>query len=170
MTRGRLVRRIALGHSWGARYAVAYAQQHRDHVAALVLTAPDKLPLEGVEPPPGDLTTRLGTSELAREYLRLLKPRNLFAYGLRTVDARIAHRVAGDQEMDRRFSAIYRESTPALFCDKRLADRVGTTGVGYYAHYAPQLPHAADVPLRLDQLALIKVPVLVIKPACDYVT
>ena len=27
MTRGRLVRRIALGHSWGARYAVAYAQQ-----------------------------------------------------------------------------------------------------------------------------------------------
>ena len=119
MTRGRLVRRIALGHSWGARYAVAYAQQHRDHVAALVLTAPDKLPLEGVEPPPGDLTTRLGTSELAREYLRLLKPRNLFAYGLRTVDARIAHRVAGDQEMDRR---------------------------------------------------LIKVPVLVIKPACDYVT
>ena len=71
--------------------------------------------------------------------------------------------------MDRRFSVIYRESTPALFCDKDLADRVGTTGVGYYAHYVPQL-HAdpADVALHLDRLAMIKVPVLVIKPACDY--
>jgi pimeloyl-ACP methyl ester carboxylesterase len=57
----------------------------------------------------------------------------------------------------------------ALFCDKRLADRIGTTGVGYYAHYLPQLhPDSADVPLHLDRLAMIKVPVLVIKPACDY--
>jgi pimeloyl-ACP methyl ester carboxylesterase len=71
--------------------------------------------------------------------------------------------------MDRRFSAIYRDSTPALFCDMRLADRVGTTGVGYYAHYVTQLhPDPADVPLHLDRLAMIKVPVLVIKPACDY--
>jgi len=71
--------------------------------------------------------------------------------------------------MDRRFSAIYRDSTPTLFCDKRLADRVGTTGIGYYANYIPQLyPDPADV-LDLDQLVMIKVPVLVIKPACDYV-
>jgi pimeloyl-ACP methyl ester carboxylesterase len=34
----------------------------------------------------------------------------------------------------------------------------------------PQLhPDPADVPLHLDRLATIKVPVLVIKPACDYV-
>ena len=71
--------------------------------------------------------------------------------------------------MDRRFSAIYRDSTPALFCDKRLTDRVGATGVGYYAHYVPHLHHEpADVPLHLDQLAVIRVPVLLIKPACDY--
>jgi pimeloyl-ACP methyl ester carboxylesterase len=133
------------------------------------LTAPDNLPLEGADVPPGDLTTRLDASELTREYLRLLRPRNLFAYALTTADPRVAHGVAGDREMDRRFSAIYRDSTPALFCDKRLADRVGTTGVGYYAHYVPQLhPDPADVPLHLDRLAMIKVPVLVIKPACDY--
>jgi proline iminopeptidase len=163
-------RAVLVGHSWGARFAVAYAQEHGDHVAALVLTAPGDLPLEGADVPPGDPTTRLDTSELAREYLRLLMPRNLFAYELTSADPRVAHRVAGDKEMDRRFSAIYRNSTPALFCDKRLADRVGTSGVGYYAHYVPQLhPDPADVPLHLDQLAMIKVPVLVIKPACDYV-
>jgi proline iminopeptidase len=161
---------VLLGHSWGARITVSYAQEHRDHVAALVLIAPGELPLEGADVPPGDLTTRLETPELVKEYLRLLGPRNLFAYALTNADPRVAHSVAGDREMDRRFSVIYRESTPALFCDERLIDRVGTTGVGYYAHYVPQLrPDPADVPLRLDQLAMIKVPVLVIKPACDYV-
>lgn len=160
---------VLVGHSWGARFVVAYAQEHPDHVAALILTAPDNLPLEGADVPPGNLTTRLDASELTREYLRLLRPRNLFAYALTTADPRVAHGVAGDREMDRRFSAIYRDSTPALFCDMRLADRVGTTGVGYYAHYLPQLhPDPADVPLHLDRLAMIKVPVLVIKPACDY--
>jgi proline iminopeptidase len=161
---------VLAGHSWGARFAVAYAQEHPDHVAALVLIAPGDLPIEGADVPPGDLTTRLDTSELTRVYLRLLKPRNLFAYALTATDARMAHSVAGDREMDRRFSAIYRDSTPALFCDKRVTDQVGTTGVGYYAHYVPQL-HAdpADVPLHLDRLAMIKVPVLVMKPACDYV-
>jgi proline iminopeptidase len=128
-------RAVLVGHSWGARFAVAYAQEHGDHVAALVLTAPGDLPLEGADVPPGDPTTRLDTSELAREYLRLLMPRNLFAYELTSADP-----------------------------------RVGTSGVGYYAHYVPQLhPDPADVPLHLDQLAMIKVPVLVIKPACDYV-
>jgi proline iminopeptidase len=157
------------GHSSGAQFAVAYAQEHPDHVAALVLSAPGELAFEGADVPAGDLTTRLDTSELTRVYLRLLRPRNLFTYALTATDARVAHRVAGDQEMDMRFSAIYRDSTPALFCDKRLTDLVGTTGVGYYAHYVPQL-HAdpADLPLHLDGLAMIKVPVLVIKPACDY--
>jgi pimeloyl-ACP methyl ester carboxylesterase len=71
--------------------------------------------------------------------------------------------------MDRRFSAIYRDSTPALFCDKKLVNQIGTTGVGYYAHYAPQLhPDPTDLPLHLDRLVMIKVPVLIIKPACDY--
>jgi proline iminopeptidase len=161
---------ILLGHSWGALFAVAYAQEHPDHVASLVLTAPGELAFEGAVPTPGDLTTRLDTSELTRVYLRLLTPRNLFAYGLTAADARVAHTVAGDREMDRRFSAIYRDSTPALFCDKRLTYQVGTTGVGYYAHYVPQLhPDSADVPLHLERLATVKVPVLVIKPACDYV-
>ena len=72
--------------------------------------------------------------------------------------------------MDSRFAPIYRKSAPALFCDRHLAGRMGTTGLGSYVHYVPQLhPNPADEPLDLGQLTLIKVPVLVIKPACDYV-
>jgi pimeloyl-ACP methyl ester carboxylesterase len=135
------------GHSWGALIAVAYAQEHPDRVAALVLSAPGELPLGGAPPVPGDLSTRLDGAEKAQVYLRLMRPRNLFTYALTSADARVAHSLAGDQEMDRRFGLIYRESTPALFCDKDLADRVGTTGLGYYAHYVPQLhPNPADAP------------------------
>ena len=118
---------------------------------------------------PGDLATRLDGTQKVRLYLRLARPRNLFTYALTAADARVAHRVAGDREMDTRFAAIYRDSTAALFCDEHLADRVGTSGLGYYAHYVPQL-HAdpADEPVDLDRLARVKAPVLVIKPACDY--
>jgi proline iminopeptidase len=157
------------GHSWGVVFAVAYAQEHPDRVAALVLSAPGELPLGGAQPVPGDLVTRLDGAQKAQLYLRLMQPRNLFAYALTSADARVAHSLAGDREMDRRFGPIYGESTPALFCDERLAERVGTTGLGYYAHYVSQLhPDPADEPLDLQRLAMIKVLVLVIKPAYDY--
>jgi proline iminopeptidase len=157
------------GHSWGALFVVAYAQEHPDHVAALVLSAPGDLPLGGAPPVAGDLTTRLDGAQKIRLYLRLMRPRNLFAYALTSADARVAHRLAGDREMDGRFAPIYRQSTPALFCDRRLADRVGNSGLGFYAHYVPQLhPDPADEPLEVGRLARVKIPVLVIKPGCDY--
>jgi proline iminopeptidase len=160
---------VLLGHSWGARFAVAYLQQHRDHVAALVLSAPGELPLDGRQPPPGNLTSRLDTGEKARLYGRLAGPRNLFTYALTAADPGVAHAIAGDREMDRRFAGIYRASTPALFCDEHQTGKVGTTGVGYYAHYVPQLhPDPTDIPLRSSELSTTTVPVLLIKPACDY--
>jgi pimeloyl-ACP methyl ester carboxylesterase len=149
---------------------VTYAQEHPDHVAALVLSAPGDLPLGGAPPVPGDLSTRLNGAQRTGLYLLLLRPRNLFAYALTSADARVAHSLAGDREMDRRFVPIYRESTPALLCDDQLADRVGTAGLGYYAHYVPQLhPDPADEPLHIGRLSMIRAPVLVIKPSCDYV-
>jgi pimeloyl-ACP methyl ester carboxylesterase len=91
------------GHSWGALIVVAYAQEHPDHVAALVLSAPGDLPLGGAQPVPGDLTTRLDSAQKAQLYLRLMQPRNLFGYALTSADARVAHSLASDREMDRRF-------------------------------------------------------------------
>jgi len=134
-----------------------------------VLSAPGNRPLDESSVPPGDLTTRLDLIQKSRLYLRLARPRNLFTYALTAADARVAHQIAGDLEMDRRFAAIYRDSSPALFCDRRLVGRVGTSGVGFYAHYVPQLhPDSSDTPISVRRLAAVKVPVLLIKPACDY--
>ena len=134
-----------------------------------MLIAPGDLPIEGADVPPGDLTTRLDTSELTRVYLRLLKA----SQPVRVRDDR--HRCACSCTAWLaivRWTGASRPSiaTPRPHCSATSAwDKVGTTGVGYYAHYAPQLhPDPADVPMHLNRLAMIKGPVLVIKPACDY--
>lgn len=156
-----------LGHSWGARLVTKYAVAHPDRLSAVVLSAP-AAPAGPTAGPQsiGDPAGRLDGPQRLRLYSYLIRPRNLFTYGLSSVDLRVAHAAAGDREMDARFSAIYRRTTPGLFCDPNLADRLGVTGVGYYAHQAL----AADTSPLSDGTAppRISAPVLIIKPACDY--
>jgi len=162
--------RIALlGHSWGALIVAAYLSDHPDRVAAVVFSAPGALPDSGGHVVPGDPTVRLSAGERARLYARLAWPRNLFAYALTAVDPQVAHAVASDAEMDRRFAAVYGDTTPALFCDPHLTDMLGTSGVGYYANQVPQL-HPDNPGIDRSRLASVTAPVLVIKPACDYVS
>ncbi|MFU8854658.1 alpha/beta hydrolase [Micromonospora sp. SL1-18] len=160
--------RIALlGHSWGARIATAYLSRQPDRVVALVLSAPQALPDADGQTRPGDPTARLHAGQRTRLYLRLAWPRNLVGYALTAVDPQVAHALAGDAEMDRRFATVYADTAPALFCDPMLDGRLGTSGVGYYASQIPQL-HPDDPGIVRSRLASIQAPVLVIKPACDY--
>ncbi|HEX7746431.1 MAG TPA: alpha/beta hydrolase [Micromonosporaceae bacterium] len=160
---------VLLGHSWGARVATLYLSRYPARVSGLVLSAPGFLPVGGEPPPPGDTTARLGAAERARLYVRLAAPRNLFAYALTAADPRVAHAAAGDAEMDRRFAMIYRHTAPGLFCDAALSVRLGTAGLGYYANQVPQLlPENVLSYADPAVLASVTVPVLVIKPACDY--
>ncbi|MBX6751185.1 MAG: alpha/beta hydrolase [Micromonosporaceae bacterium] len=160
--------RIALlGHSWGAMFVTKYINDHPDRVAAVVFSAPGALPDAGGHVVPGDPTLRLSAGERVRLYARLAWPRNLFAYALTAVSPQVAHAVASDAEMDRRFTAVYGDTTSALFCDPALTGRLGTTGVGYYANQIPQL-HPDNVAIDRARLASVTAPVLVIKPACDY--
>lgn len=160
--------RIALlAHSWGAVIATRYVSDHPDRVAAVVFSAPGSLPDAGGYVRPGDPTLRLGAGERVRLYARLTGPRNLFTYALTVVDPQMAHAIASDAEMDRRFAAIYGDTTPALFCDPAFTSRLGTSGVGYYAHQIPLL-HPDNVVIDRARLAAVTAPVLVIKPACNY--
>jgi pimeloyl-ACP methyl ester carboxylesterase len=158
-----------LGHSWGALVAAGYASQHPERVAALVFSAPNALPEADGAIPAGDLTKRLDVGARARLYLRLASPRNLLTYGLTAVDPQVAHALAGDAEMDRRFAAIYGQTAPALFCDPGLTGRLGREGVGYYANQIPQLyPDDATAAIDRSRLSTLRAPALVVKPACDY--
>jgi pimeloyl-ACP methyl ester carboxylesterase len=160
--------RVALlGHSWGARVVTAYLAAHSSRVTASVLSAPGEIPV-GTGTPAGSPADRLGPRERVGLYLTLARPRNLFTYAVTAADPRVAHRLASDREMDRRFTRIYRRTTSALFCDPLLGDRLGTDGVGFYAHQVPQLHPDKTPPVDRAALGSVTAPVLVVKPACDY--
>jgi len=161
---------VLLGHSWGASVAMAYLSQYPQRVAGLVLSAPGLLPDDDGIIRPGLPQARLSGAQRTGLYLRLAAPRNLFAYALTAANPHVAHAVAGDEEMDRRFAGLYARTAPALFCDPRLVDRLGTSGVGYYANQIPQLhPDDASAIIDLPKFRKLGVPTLLIKPACDYI-
>lgn len=164
----RVPRVVLIGHSWGARYALAYAALHPDQVAAVVLTSPGP-PLLAEEPlPPPQPADRLGAGDRLRLYATAAAPRTLFTYTLASLQPRRAHRVVGDAEMDARFTRLYRRTAPALFCDRALGDEVDPSGVGFFVYQAQQRDPGPS-PVTLADLADLDTPVLVVRGACDYV-
>lgn len=153
---------VLIGHSWGGTVAARYAATHPDRVRALVLAAPGSLTLDPAVA--DDPTLRLTSRQRVDVYGALLRPRELFTYGLTVLDPRLAHDVTGDAEMDRRFAAILARIAPGLFCDPANAGRQPVDGTGHYAHQLPQILPSRPPPLPPD----VNVPALVVKPECDY--
>jgi pimeloyl-ACP methyl ester carboxylesterase len=110
---------------------------------------------------------RLDTGDRIRLQAAALEPRNFFVWALTAVDADAAHWFAGDAEMDRRFSRIYRLAQPGLTCDGRRNEP--PFGLGYYAAQVPQLHPDGGGVTRAQIRRLKRVPVLVIRGECDYV-
>lgn len=158
---------VLLGHSWGALVALVYAAQHPDAVAGLVLTSPGPFPWRDRAWPVVAPQDRLDTAERAWLQAAALEPRNLFVWALTAVDADAAHWFAGDVEMDRRFSAIYRRAQPGLTCDGRRNEP--PSGLGYYAAQVPQLHPDGSGVTRAQLTRLAGLPVLVVRGECDYV-
>jgi pimeloyl-ACP methyl ester carboxylesterase len=158
---------VLVGHSWGARIATAYAAEHPGSVAALVLTAPGPPPVSTRPLPAPDPASRLGASDRVALYADAMAPRRLFAFLLASADPAVGHAVAGDAEMDAAFATLYAHETPAMFCDPADADLAGTAGVGFYANLVGQA--AGDAEVSVADLRALDVPVLIVKPSCDYV-
>lgn len=161
------VRVVLIGHSWGARIATAYAGEHPESVAALVLTAPGPPPVSTQPLPAPDPASRLTASDRVALYADALAPRRLFSYLLASADPALGQAVAGDAEMDAAFATLYGHEVPAMFCDPSRAALAGTAGVGFYANLVGQ---AGDDPaVSVADLRALDMPVLVVKPSCDYV-
>jgi pimeloyl-ACP methyl ester carboxylesterase len=158
---------VLIGHSWGARIATAYAAEHPDSVAALVLTAPGPPPVSTRPLPAPDPASRLTASDRVALYADAMAPRRLFAFLLASADPAVGHAVAGDAEMDAAFATMYAHELPAMFCDPDRASLAGTAGVGFYANLVGQAPGDAEV--SIAELRALDVPVLIVKPSCDYV-
>ncbi|TDU87725.1 L-proline amide hydrolase [Kribbella voronezhensis] len=163
--------RVALlGHSWGARLVTRFAVMYPDQVAALVLSSPDAPSTSDNTGKLGDPSALMSVADRMRLYGQLLRPRNLFLYGLGTANPRLAREVAGDAELDARFAQIYARTRPGLLCDRTLTDRLGIAGVGHFMHNALAVSNGDPLPSPLPASVRnrLHAATLVIKPMCDY--
>ncbi len=157
---------ILIGHSYGASVAAFYIAQYGDHVAKFIASSPGAL-VGGVEG--SDLRARLTTAQAMALYSQILQPRALTVYLLLQINPRAAHSFAGDAEMDVRNDGVYAAAEPGVHCaGKELARRVH--GTGFYANQFPQSAQRAPVKDIRAGLNQYKIPTLVIKGSCDYLT
>jgi proline iminopeptidase len=157
---------ILIGHSYGAAVAATYIARQGDHVAKLIASSPGAI-VGGVAG--GDLQGRLSTAQKLPLYARLLQPRALTVYTLLQINPRAAHNFADDAEMDARFDAVYAATEPAVHCrDKASAHPLH--GLGFYANQFPQSAQHAPPEDITPLLTRYKIPTLVIKGSCDYLS
>lgn len=156
-------RLVLVGHSYGAYLAAAYTAAHPDRVERLVFSSPGDLRQGGLGGRPQE---RLDGDDLLRLYRLLAPPRALLAYALVQVNPAAAHAFAGDRELDARQDRIAAATLPALHCPGYAARPLH--GLGFYANQVPQSVSAPAPPDVATRLAGSPVPVLVLKPQCDY--
>ena len=106
-------RMILIGHSSGGKLAAAYAAANPEHVAKMVLSAPEDPCARRSHHEHG---WPVEPSRAARG-LRLATPAaRLLGYTLLQVNPQAAYAFAGDAEMDARFDLVYNRTRPALHC------------------------------------------------------
>lgn len=154
-------RPLLVGHSYGATLAAAYLARHPGGASRAVLLAPGAIRQHRVEYGTG-MVDRLTTAQRLELYGALLQPRALLGWLVSQADVRAAHAFAGDAEMDARFDRTYALSAPGLYCDPP-TDPPPVHGLGFYTNAVRRrIPD-----LRAD-LAAVDIPVLIVKPQCDY--
>ena len=158
---------VLVGHSYGGALAAHYLAAHPDRVARMVLSSPGAL--DPTDTSGARASTGLGAERSLRLYAATLSPRALLGYTLLQVDPVAAHAVMGDPEADARNDAILTVAEPALHCTAEQ----GTGPVQGSGFYALQYPQSASAPQRPDvrpALTGLRVPVLLVKGSCDYLS
>lgn len=161
-------RMILIGHSWEARIAIRYLEQHPDHVSHLVLSSPGATPGSDDDSGAG-LVNSLSEGDRRRVLSLIMQPRMLASYGLLQINPEASRNLSPDAEMDARFDRVYNASRSAYHCSG-LGPGPELHGLGFYAY---QIPQSASSPVDPDIRRAVSdntLPTLVIKGECDYLS
>lgn len=160
---------ILIGHSYGAKVIARYMVDHGEHVVQAAFLSPGAM--DPRDHSDATLTNRLTPTQKWRLYRHLLHPRSLFVYGLLQFRPDVARSFASDNEMDRRFDAVYAATEPALHCSD-YKGQPKLSGLGFYANQTPQsLTSQTDFdPRELLTKRKFALPVLITKGGCDYLS
>jgi len=160
---------ILIGHSYGSEVIARYMVDYGEHVDRAAFLSPGAM--DPQDHSDATLTQRLDSSQKWKLYRHLLHPRALFVYGLLQFHPDAARSFASDDEMDRRFEAVYAATVPALYCSGDQGHS-GLSGLGFYANQTPQSLAAGN---HYDLRPLLSekhftLPVLIAKGGCDYLS
>jgi pimeloyl-ACP methyl ester carboxylesterase len=164
-----LDRMALICHSYGGGLAAAYAAQHPDRVAAMVLISP--APLDPADQSPTRATAGLSPAQRFGLYAAVLTPRALLGYGLLQIHPEAAHAYLPDRWADAINDEAVQRAQPALHCPGAVPGWVGPVrGTGFYAM---QFPQSATAPPPTDPrpaLTGLPIPTTIIKGSCDYLS
>lgn len=161
-------RMILIGHSWGARIALRYLDQHPERVSRLILSTPGAIP--GSDDHSGDrLADSLPAADRRRVFSLTTQPRMLASYGLLQINPEASRNLTPDAEIDARMDQVYNASRPALHCPGK-GPGPELHGLGFYAHQYPQSARSPADPDIRDSVTGHPVPTLVVKGQCDYLS
>ncbi|WKX06958.1 alpha/beta fold hydrolase [Streptomyces sp. NL15-2K] len=160
---------VLLGASWGATLAAEYLAAHPGRVARMVLTSPGVLWAPAwKDRSEGDIWDRL-TPEQQQEIDALEDHPRLAAWSLlMAANPRAAHALVPDSELDPIFAELLDIAAPAATChpDRPLRDLPASVP-GFYANQLTG-EDQLTVPDPRPALRRTRVPVLVLRGACDY--
>jgi proline iminopeptidase len=158
---------ILIGHSYGGEVVANYLTSYSSHVEKAVFISPGSINPKDISD--GFLTSRLSTKEKVTLFKKLLYPRVLMAYGLLQVNPQAAISYAADKEMDHQFDIVYSYTQPAIHSrNKPIGPKL--SGLGFYAHQAPQSKVASPKADIRNELSKNNTEALIIKGSSDYLS
>ncbi|MFJ2636302.1 alpha/beta fold hydrolase [Streptomyces sp. NPDC087422] len=160
---------IVVGQSWGGSLAAQYLLAHGTHVAKAVFTSPGAL--WGHEFPgsaAGDPWDHLTPAQRAARDRLDSKPRLIAASLLLQINARAAHALVGDGELDHWMHEVALLGKDTTSCADAAASEAHANPQGFYSNQMT-VKDFEQLPDPRPRLRAIRVPSLVMRGSCDFI-
>ncbi|MHA5047731.1 alpha/beta fold hydrolase [Streptomyces sp. SD15] len=160
---------VLLGASWGATLAAEYLAAHPGRVARMVLTSPGVLWAPAWQDrEEGDIWDRLTPAQQRRIDALEASPRPAAWSLLMDANPKAAHALVPDSELDPVFEKLLTIAAPAATCHpERPLKHLPASLPGFYSNQFTT-EDQLTVPDPRPALRRTRVPVLVLRGACDY--
>lgn len=159
---------VLIGESWGAELATLYLATHPDRVEKLILISPGSLyPMDWGDIDPCDLKGR-ASADVQEQFVFLKRPRVAAAALLAEVNPRAAHALLPDDEGDAFVNRLLSRLLPGGVCHPEMFPRDMDFGFGFWGTIMADEDNQRRSTRVDDSLAKVKIPVLILRGACDY--
>jgi len=159
---------VLIGKSWGAQLIARYAARHPDAASGAVLVSPGPLrPADWTERETGGPGDRLDADQ-KQAFDKIVDARLITAVLLMKINPRAAVRFLPEAEAEQYGSAILDALAPAAVCDPAVLSQGTRPTMNMWAARLTMASIKNEPENRLDTLAEVDFPILILRGECDY--